>query len=176
MFQETVTLVLKHADIDTDPDLATASSEMGHWSNGKQKTTFRLNLKRLLGELYDMHNMFVLRLNQLSHSSADFPAANNLDQNVIVQLSGLSFVNSTYDPRTGNNSGKYNMVIATLEKNVSRTINYAPNISMCNFVKSAEYVDLTIDLIRVQDGLPAEHGTEDLFPHMAYSFDIYAID
>ena len=45
MFQETVTLILKHSDISANLNDVTASSANGSWENGKQKTTFRLNLK-----------------------------------------------------------------------------------------------------------------------------------
>jgi hypothetical protein len=44
-------------------------------------------------------------------------------------------------------------------------INYPPNIAMCNFGKSNSNIELTIELIRTMDGLPAQYsGT--IFPHM----------
>ena len=35
MFNETVTLILKHADIDIDTSLVSASSNCGSWTNEK---------------------------------------------------------------------------------------------------------------------------------------------
>ena len=66
MFQETCSLVLKHSDISTDITLATVYNSIGSWSNGKQTTTWRVNLKKVLGPaMYDNNDMFVLRLNQI---------------------------------------------------------------------------------------------------------------
>ena len=74
MFQETCSLVLKHSDISTDTTLATVFNSIGSWSNGKQSTTWRINLKKLLGPaMYDNNDMFVLRLNQIANASAGFP-------------------------------------------------------------------------------------------------------
>lgn len=175
MFNETATLILKHADISSSLNSVSATSANGSWENGKQKTTFRLNLKNLLGDLYEKYNTFVLRLNQVSNSSANFPLVNNTDQQVIIQLNGLNFVNSTYNPKTGNNSTNYQMLIINLPKSVAQVNNYSPNISLCNFKKSSPNVELTIELIRCSDGLPAQYGPNDKFPHMVYSFDIYPI-
>lgn len=173
MFLETVSLVLKHSDISTDTTAVSASSSAGYWSNGKQKTTWRFNMKHLLGsEIYDNNDLFVLRLNQLSYSNANFPLAGK-DQQVIVNLSGLNFINSTYDIKNGNSGSKQQLVLVNLGIN-GGVESYPPNIAMCNFGKSGEYVNLTIELMRTIDGLAGQFGTE-MYPHMVYQLDIYPV-
>ena len=174
MFLETATLILKHSDISTSVNDTTASSSAGNWTNGKQSTTWRVNLRELIGrEVYDNHTIFCLRLNQLSLSTANFPNGIT-DQNLIIRLSGLEFLNSTYSTKTGNNTRSYNMLLLNMPTQAT-TYNYSPNISICNFKKSGDNVNLTIELIRMIDEQPAVFGVVDKFPHCAYSFDIYAI-
>ena len=172
MFQESVTLVLKHADISTDTTLDSISNNVGSWSNGKQKTSWRINFRNLLGEQYRDNDLYVLRLNQLAYAQANFPNA-NADRQIIVNISGLRFQNSTYSVSSGNNTDRNQLVILNMAT-TSTTIDYSPNIAMCNFTISGEYVTITIELLRTIDNQPAQYNLEK-FPHMVYQFDIYSV-
>jgi hypothetical protein len=173
MFLETVSLVLKHSDISTTTTGATASSDNANWSNGKQKTTWGFNMRNLLGnKMYDENDMFVLRLNQLSYSSVNFPL-NARDQQLVVTLSGLNFINSTYNVGSGNSGSKQQMLLINMATS-GAVESYSPNIAMCNFGKSQDNIEFTIELIRTIDGLPAQYGAAT-FPHCVYSFDIYPV-
>jgi hypothetical protein len=172
MFQETVSLILKHSDISLT-SVNAVSNSVGSWSNGRQKTTFKVNLRRLLGNvIYNDNEIFVLRLNQLAYATADFPNT-AIDQQLIVRVSGLNFINSTYNV-VNQNAASYNqMVLVNMDTSAS-VVNYSPNIAMCNFGKSGENVEITIELVRTIDNLPAVWGV-DFFPNCVYSFDIYGV-
>lgn len=172
MFQESVTLVLKHADISTNITLDSVTNNVGSWSKGKQKTSWRLNLRNLLGDQYRDNELFVLRLNQMAYAQANFPN-NVIDQQLIVNISGLRFNNSTYSVITGNNSDRNQLVLLNMGTS-GDTINYSPNIAMCNFTIAGEYVTITIELLRTIDNQPAQYNVA-MFPHMVYQFDIYAV-
>jgi hypothetical protein len=173
MFLETVSLVLKHSDISTALNTNPPVNNVGSWSSGKQSTTWRFNMRHLLGsEIYDNNDLFVLRLNQLSYATANFPL-NPQDQQVIVTLSGLNFVNSTYDVKTGNTGSQHQSVLLNIGTTAG-VESYSPNIAMCNFGKSGDYVNLSIDLIRTIDGLAGQFGMA-FYPHMVYQFDIYPV-
>jgi hypothetical protein len=173
MFLETVSLVLKHSDISTTTTLDSASANNGYWSNGKQITTWRFNMRNLLGnKMYDENDMFVLRLNQLSYSAVNFPLTVK-DQQLVVTLSGLNFINSTYNVGSGNSGSKQQMLLINMGAN-GGVESYSPNIAMCNFGKSQDNIEFTIELIRTIDGLPAQYGAAT-FPHCVYSFDIYPV-
>ena len=173
MFQETVTLVLKHADISTDTTLDSVSNNVGSWSNGKQKTSWRVNLRNLLGEQYRDNDLYVLRLNQLAYAQANFPNNTAIDQQLIVNISGLRFQNSTYSVSSGNNTQTNQLVILNMAT-TGGTIDYSPNIAMCNFTISGEYVTITIELLRTIDNAPPVYNATK-FPHMVYNFDIMAV-
>jgi hypothetical protein len=173
MFQESVTLVLKHADISTDTTLDSVSNNVGSWSNGKQKTSWRINLRNLLGDHYGDNELFVLRLNQLAYAQANYPNDATIDQQLIVNISGLRFQNSTYSAITGNNSDRNQLVILNMAT-TGGTIDYSPNIAMCNFTIAGEYVTITIELLRTIDNQPVQYNLTK-FPHMVYQFDIYAV-
>jgi hypothetical protein len=173
MFLESVSLLLKHSDISTSTTAISANSQNGKWENGRQKTTWRINMRNLLGnEIYDNNELFVLRLNQLSYSATNFPLSQK-DQQIIINLSGLNFSNSTYDVKSGNNNNKQQLVLLNMSTN-AYVESYSPNIGMANFTKSQDNIELTIELIRTIDNLPAQYGAT-IFPSMVYQFDIYAI-
>ena len=172
MFQESVTLVLKHADISTNTTLDNITNNIGRWSNGKQTTSWRINFRNLLGEQYRENDLYVLRLNQLAYSQDNFPN-NAIDQQLIVNISGLRFQNSSYSVITGNNSDRNQLVILNMAT-TGGTIDYSPNIAMCNFTISGEYATITIELLRTIDNQPAQYNVAK-FPHMVYQFDIYAV-
>ena len=157
MFEETVTLVLKHGDISANINNDSDSAACGSWSAGKQTTKFYVNLRNLLGTVYDSSDYFVLRLNQLSWGYAAAWNASVNDTSMAINLSGLNFINSTYDVRTGNNTNKCQIALANIPSK-----------------KSTENVELTFELLRIIDDLPVQ-CTATKIPHMAYSFDIYAV-
>jgi hypothetical protein len=172
MFQETVSLILKHSDISLT-SVSAISNNIGSWSNGRQSTTWKVNLRKLLGnEIYNDNDIFVLRLNQLAYGTADFPNT-AIDQQLIIRVSGLNFINSSYNVASGN-AGSYNQLVLVNMATSANVINYSPNIAMCNFGKSGENVEFTIELIRTIDNLPAVWGV-NFFPNCVYSFDIYPV-
>ena len=109
----------------------------------------------------------------MAYAQANFPNA-VIDQQVIINISGLQFKNSTYSVRSGNNTQTNQLV--TLNMATTRgTVDYSPNIAMCNFTISGEYVAITIELLRTIDNQPAQ-CTATKFPHMVYNFDIYGVN
>jgi hypothetical protein len=122
--------------------------------------------------MYDENDMFVLRLNQLSYSVANFPLTVK-DQQLVVTLSGLNFINSTYNVGSGNSGSKQQMLLINMSTN-GAVESYSPNIAMCNFGKSQDNIELTFELIRTIDGL-AGQSTSERYPHCVYSFDIYPV-
>ena len=174
MFLETVSLVLSHADISTTTTLNNVSNNVGSWKLGKQSTTWNFDLKQLLGSvIYDKHDVFELRLNQLSYATSDF-TNNSINQQLIINLSGLDFSNSSYNVKSKNNSATCRLMLLNMSES-AQTVDLSPNIAMCNFNKSSNTnVNLTIELIRTIDNLPAIYTTNP-FPHSVYNFDIYGI-
>ena len=83
------------------------------------KTSFtwsNINLRTLLGDMFDKYETFNLCLNTI-HTSVPTAlyALNTDDSNVFIKVSGLPFINNTYDVKGGNNTNA--SVIATYQFN-----------------------------------------------------------
>lgn len=174
---EHISFVLKHSDISTNTAAVTASNDTGSsWSAGKQTTTWRVNMATLCGDMWRKYNTFVLRLNQVSFGTqgSNWATTNN-DLLMIVKMSGLTFINSTYDVKTGNQTGQYQMCLLNVANNAAGTVNFGSNVSVCNFKKGQDWVDIRLECIRCSDGKVVSYTT-NVMPHMVYSFDIYPIE
>jgi len=175
MFRETVSLVLKHSDINIDSTLASAETSVGGWTNGKQESWWNVNLRNLLGDsIYNNHDKFIIRLNQLSHSNSNFAVSANIDNLIEFNMSGLNFVNSTFDVLTGNNNHRYKFLFGLVPSSTAGVISLQPNISLGTFSKSSDNVRIRIELMRMSDNTPIQSNANRC-PHMAYAFDIIPI-
>jgi hypothetical protein len=94
---------------------------------------------------------------------------------LIVQMSGLNWVNSSYNALTGVNASTYDAFLMYMESATARTYYLSQNISKAQFQKSNTHVQINIKLIRQFDNLPAQNGFES-FPAMVYAFDIFPVD
>jgi len=168
-------LILKHSDISPSATLVTASSAAGYWSNGKQETTWNVDLRQVIGpEIFDKHKRFVLRLNMMAHNGRNFPLAAN-DQCQVVQISGLSWVNSSYNQLTQTNGSTYDAFLLYMDANIGKTYYLNHNVSKAIFQVSAPVVQITIRLLRQIDNAPAQYAAET-FPSCCYSFDIFPVE
>lgn len=177
MFNETINLILKHSDIDTDPTKDTAVATNGYWINGKQKTVFYVNMRRLLGDMWNKYDDFVLRLNQFSNGFSTYATTVNVDNQWIINVSGLNWINATYYQPSGNNQQRYQMLMVLVPNNAAQTFTYGPNVSICNFKKdpNKEVVELTFEFLRMLDNGPVVGGNTEKIPHCGFNFDIYPV-
>lgn len=177
MFSQTANLVLKHADISTDTTLLEANNNGSYWTNGKQKTLFQVNLKRVLGTLWDDYDEFVLRLNQFSNAFATYAVTIGSDTQWIVNISGLNFKNATYNVSSKNLTTRYQAQMVYVPNNSAQTLTYPPNVSVCNFYKNpnSEIVELTFELLRMVDNTPIQSGNTERIPHCCWVFDIIPV-
>ena len=118
MEQEIATLVLNTLDISTDISAATyynhiIDNQFGTITNNRCNLTWKnINLKNLLGVLYDRYETFNLYLYQIAQScafsiTAPIVAAAPSSAPFLlvdVRLKGLPFLNNTYSNFTRNNT------------------------------------------------------------------------
>lgn len=177
MFAQTANLVLKHADISTDTTLSEASSNGSYWTNGKQKTIFQVNLKKVLGNLWDEYDEFVLRLNQFSSGFATYAMTTGVDNQWVVNISGLNFKNATYYVPSKNLTSRYQAQMVYVPNNSGQSISYGPNVSVSNFYKdpNREIVELQFELMRMLDNTPIQGGNTEKIPHCCWIFDIIPV-
>jgi len=147
-------LVLKTSDFTSKSDyvLGQSYSNQNGTINAKCSTITwnNINLRVLLGDLYTKYNSFNLCLNTISTSTANTIDTNQECKNVVMRMSGLSWLNQTYSTTTLSNTSK--STICTFNFNPSNSISqayYSSNV--VTFGKNAEVVNLTIDYSRISD-------------------------
>lgn len=167
-------LVLKTSDISTTKNAETASSSAGSWSNFKQSQQFRVDMRTAIGSDYDKYTRFVLRLNSVSWTACD-PCLTLQDAQVVLQLSGLNWVNSSYSCATRSNIPRYDATVINITANTAKSLYFTQSVSLCQFVKGSDQATIQLDLIRTIDGTPASHSS-DSYPHFVLMFDIIGIE
>lgn len=153
-----------------------------------------INLQLLLGDMYDRFDNFNLKLDSVvcdddrifedfeingavgdrvvipSHYT-ELAGDQAYDRIVTINLSGLNFLNSTYDSKTNNNSS--NTVIGTYKFYESFSKDF--NNSIVTFTKGSDRCHLTIEYRTVRtDELPTT-GPNNYYPYMTFLFSIYGI-
>ncbi len=164
--------------------------------NYTSMTWNNLNLKTILGTMYDKYDKFNLELVSISQigDTQDFGLKYD-DVNVLIQLSGLQFVNNNYNYINKNNTNStiiapYNFAPYDLNnlqfyKNCVRT-----------FIKNSNYIiNLTLTYLRsnynnvISPVLPVLDANQDpvfdpdtgdqlfigIYPNMVFMFNIYGI-
>ena len=158
MEQETTTLILNTFDISTSTTASdfyntTLDNQYGTIANNRCTLTWKnINMRRVLGEMYDKYDTFNMYLYQINQSSAFHTAAPTIGSNnvlVDVRIKGLQFLNSTYNVVSRNNTNTAYLTSYVLNNNGSGAIGSVTpmfNPSILTFSKHTECVDITIDM------------------------------
>ena len=158
MEQESTTLILNTFDISTSTDAnisynTTVDNQYGTIANNRCTLTWKnINMRRVLGEMYDKFETFNMYLYQINQSSAFWtapPVSNSGFLLVNVNIKGLQFLNNTYSVKTSNNTGTAFLTSYLLNNTSSTgvgTVTPMFNPSILTFGKSTECVDITIDM------------------------------
>ena len=158
MEQESTTLILNTFDISTSTTASdfyntTLDNQYGTIANNRCTLTWKnINMRRVLGEMYDKFETFNMYLYQINQSSAFWsvaPVSNVGFLLVNVNIKGLQFLNNTYSVKTSNNTGTAFLTSYLLNNSSSTgvgTVTPMFNPSILTFGKSTECVDITIDM------------------------------
>jgi hypothetical protein len=149
-----------------------------------QITWNNINLKNILGSMYDKYDKFNIELVSISQcTTADNFGTDDNDSNVLIQMSGLPFVNNNYSLLTGNNVNSTIIAFYNFYNyDETTTQNYLHNSR--TFIKDTKYlVDITINYLRYDltnvnsvlvnnlYGVPIS----GFYPEMVFMFNIYGI-
>ena len=180
MNQQSATLVLQSADLTvnatTNAGVCDASKTNFTWSN--------LNLRTLLGDLYDKYDMFALvplriHVGNTGPTTGAF-GATEYDRVLTVNIAGLPFTNNVYDTALKTNSN--HITFQTLHINNTANTNSTVNGgSVLTFTKNQELVNLNIYYKRItkNGNLPPNYDIIDgtaAFPDAVFIFNIYPIE
>lgn len=180
---ESVNFVLKSTSINNDNTPAvyynvTYRNNIGTVAQNRSSITWNnINLRNLLGEMYDRYEKFNLSLIFIAGSKTGTTAETGADNRTFyVRMRGLNF-NSTYDQATGNNN---NLVVLT-----SIRIPLEASTPWINSYFSTQYftfqkqdnVNINIDLVNIVDDdayAPADENS--MIGHLIYSFSITGVE
>lgn len=174
---QSANLVLSHSQISLDGviDLdETASSSVGSWSRDKAITTWRINMRHLCGELWDKYKVFGIRLN--SHSYEILPNWSNTadDMSVSFNMTGLNFLNCSYDVVTQQNSSTYNFYNNFIGTS-GGTFFLSPTQSVGFFQKGQDNIELTIILKTLIDNTYVTPTGSSSIPAQNFKFEIFPV-
>jgi hypothetical protein len=172
MYNESASLVLRTSDLPSNSSNNIGSSDQYYtnmtWSN--------INLRTLLGNIYDKYDKFALvPVAYLSNVGDGTFGTTNDDRIVTINISGLPFTNNVY-----NSSSKTNQVSSTfyVARFVQNTyITGSTGGSVLTFTKNQELVNLNIFYQRVNLNGNGNYNvaTTTAFPQMVFTFNIYGI-
>jgi len=159
-FNESAQLILRTQN-------ATANTNLGNdftWNN--------INLRLLMGDMYDRYDKFNLVLSSFAMSNIGGTVGSNLaDLALTIEISGLPFINQTYDPRTNNNTNWSTVNFFRVERNNSVIQQF--NNAFLTFGKSQDMCNINIRYTRITDRNPP--STPGSAPYPSSIFDFYIV-
>ena len=166
-------LVLKTSDLTVN-----STTIRGQCDQFRQNFTwFNINLRVLLGDLYNQYQYFNILLNSISNSTASASGTQGVaeDRIVYVKMSGLPFINQTYNQATGTNItpaiiGVYQIPMTA----VSNTQQYNNVSNVLTFNKDQDLCSINISLFRLLDDTKPAITINN--PQFTFIFTIIGID
>jgi hypothetical protein len=148
------------------------SNQFGSINSSRTSTTWNaINIKNILGELYDQYELFNIELIGISIASysGNFGTTDN-DRNVIINMSGLDWVYNNYN--TSSLSTTNQAIVGSHKFATQAAAQSFSNIRrMISTFRKNQVVDITITLTTVQGTLPNINAGQ-LFPFQNYAFVI----
>jgi len=166
-YQEIACLVLKTNVLPTNGTTnlyGTGNSTLSSftWTN--------INLRTLLGDMFDKYDRFMLLLQNISHANAITFSTHN-DRGVLINMSGLSFVNSTYNQKLQSNSGAL-IVCPFIFASAGVQSQIYNNFAISTFIKQNDIVNISINYTRIKDDV----APTTTYPNMTFIFNIVGLE
>jgi len=134
-------------------------------------TWTNINLRTLLGDLFDKYDRFMLLLQNISHALSGTMTSIVDDRALLINMSGLSFVNSTYTQKLQSNSGSL-VVCPFIFVSASVQSQIYNNFAISTFIKQNDIVNISINYTRIKD----DAAPTTTYPHMTFIFNIVGIE
>jgi hypothetical protein len=173
---ENAALVLRTADLT-----ANATTQVGICDQNKTNFTWNnINLRTVLGSMYDTYDKFNICLNTVSTSQVNagsIPGTAYDDRIVQIYMSGLPFINQCYDVVKGCNI-KYTIIGTFNFPSVTAcTTQYFYSSNIATFDKRQDLINIQIFYSRISKngGGTYDIATANVFPDMIFIFDIFGI-
>jgi len=166
-YQEIACLVLK-------TNVLTTNGTTNAYGTGNSKLTSftwtNINLRTLLGDMFDKYDRYLLLLQNISHANSGSMTTAD-DRSILINMSGLSFVNSTYNQKLQSNSGAlivcpFIFIASSVQSQLYN------NFAVSTFIKQNDIVNISINYTRIKD----EAAPTTTYPHVNFIFNIVGIE
>ena len=185
MEQETATLILHTYDISSSTNAATyynktVDNQYGTITNNRCTLTWKnINMKQVLGEMYDNYETFNIKLYQITQSTTLFTgSAFNVNSSLFdVRISGLPFINNGYNIVSRNNTNEIYLtsIAPTLANYTNAGIVITSNPVCLTFGKCTEVVNITIDIKNTKDQTYPVIAANTAIGQFLFHFKIFGI-
>ena len=170
--EESASLILRTGDLPQNSSNNVGSADL-YYTN---MTWNNINLRSLLGEMYDKYDKFNLVPVVFTTGQGTTSFGTNEDDRIFqIYISGLPFTNNVYDTNLKSNT---NLAICNTMKFVrSQTVTINGGVAL-TFTKNQELVNINIFYKRVSpSGTPPNYNVVSTagFPHVSFLFKIYGI-
>lgn len=157
---ESAQLILNTNNAITNADITSFT-----WSN--------INLRNALGDMYGKYDLFNLNLNSIAHDNiATGFSLTDSDRQALIRVSGLPFLNVTY-----NSTKQSSVIIGNYTYPTSGLFQRDyPNISYATFGKNQELCNITIDMVKIADLSLCKPASTRTFPELVFWFSITGIE
>ena len=170
---ESATLVLRTADLTANTTNAVGTADAFFlnmtWNN--------INLRTLLGSMYEKYDRFVLVPTQIqsANGSGAFGTTPD-DRSCLIFVRGLPFTNNTYNVSTLTNQNY--AFVNFLRFNLNATATQQSNGNILMFTKNQELVNLNIFYQRINKNANGNYDviTTTTFPQMLFAFNIFGVN
>jgi hypothetical protein len=168
-------LVLKTSDLTTN-----ASTNIGTCDQFRTSFTWNnINLRMLLGDMYDQYDYFNISLISISSSLTQALAAGATadDKIVFVKMSGLPFINQTFQQSTGNNGTFAYVSTLSIPLTANTSTQFYNNLgNVCTFNKDQDQCNINISFFRVLDDTRPALNAGNINPQFSFIFVITGIN
>jgi hypothetical protein len=167
-YQDIACLILKTNVLTTD---GTTNAYGSGNSTLSSFTWTNINLRTLLGDMFDKYDRYLLLLQTISQAYSAAIATND-DRSILINMSGLSFVNSTYIQKLQLNSGAVIVCPFIFLSAASVQSQLYNNFAVSTFIKQNDIINISINYTRIKD----DASPTTTYPHMCFIFNIVGIE
>ena len=173
-YQEIACLVLKTSVLPMD------GTTNAYGTSNSTNTIFtwtNINLRTLLGDMFDKYDRFMLLLQHISNS---IPIGTNAiqgtasdDRAILINMSGLLFLNSNFNQKFQSNTGSVIVCPYLFSQSGAACILYN-NFAISSFSKQNDVVNISIYYTKTNTELAP--STTNAFGHVAFFFNIVGLE
>ena len=167
-YQEIACLVLKTNVLPTNGTTnayGTGNSKLSSftWTN--------INLRTLLGNMFDKYDRYLLLLQNTSQALSGSIEGYDY-RGIFINMSGLSFVNSTYIQKLQSNSGGLIVCPFIFPSAAGVQSQIYNNFAVSTFIKQNDIVNISINYTRIKD----DAAPTTTYPHVNFIFNTVGIE